>query len=155
MTVFTDLPDVLCDLCTVFAFGIPSEMMFENIKELLSFKYYNFPHKFFRPYVISTQHYQYVTNPLYIYTPFWEYANLFDENAVRTMLCNLDFRKRCVKQLGSRHEWFHSFSVPNAHENYVLCGLFYNSLIKSGVDIWTPTYHMQLKYGSTGGAIGF
>ena len=155
MTVFRDLPDVLCDLCTVFAFGIPSDMMFENIHELLSFKIYCFPDTFFRSHVISTHVYEYVPNPLFEYSPFWEYTSLFNENAVRTMLCNLDFRKRCVKRLGTRLDWFHSFSVPNAHENYVLCGIFYNSLVRSGLDVWTPTYHMQLKYGATGGAIGF
>lgn len=151
MTRFCDLPVVLQDLVTDFAWENPCQLVLDNIETLLEIKSYNLPPLFFQ-----TQ-YRYVCtgargckstygivmpNPLYEYVPFWKYIDLFNIFRIQHLMYNLDFRKRIVKRAGSRQFWMNSF---DHYKSILQFGLFYKILLASEMDVWTPTYKLQLK----------
>jgi len=142
MTHFRELPVVLQDMCTDFAWKIPFKVFDENIDELLCIKNLELPPLFYRPFLFYRSFGCYINSPLDIYVPFWSYHDLFDIFRVKELLYNLDFRKRSVKRGGSRWFWMNSFEEH--YVNILQFGLFYKLLLASGQNIWTPTFNMLM-----------
>ena len=145
MAGFQDLPTVLQDLCIDFAWQTTYKLVTENIDELLMIKSFKLPPLFYRVRLFSTEHCRHMYSPLMIYKPFWSYREIFDVYMITDLLYNLDFRKRDVKQAGSRHFWVSSFD--DHYVNILQFGAFYRSLLATGRDIWTPTYNSQMLNG--------
>ena len=148
MTRFCDLPAVLQDLVTGFAWKTPFQLVLDNIECLLEIKSYDLPPLFFRGRFYSPYHVgKMQPNPLYEYSPFWPYKDLFNIYRIQSLMYNLDFRKRVVKRAGSREFWLNSF---DHYKSILQFGLFYKILLASGLNVWTPTYNMQLRTGGGG-----
>ena len=143
---FCELPDVLQDLVTDFAWKMPAKIIQGNIIDILTIKNFNLPMLFYKLYVFDRRTCRYINNPLVIYEPFWELKEVFNTFHIQELLYNLDFRKRNVKVAGSRHFWLQSFEEH--YHNIVQFGMFYKMLLANGTCIWTPTYLRQLQHHS-------
>ena len=143
MIRFSDLPVVLQDMCTDFAWKIPFGLVKENLDELLLIKSFKLPPVFYRSFLFHRSFCSHINSPLNIYIPFWSYHDLFDIFRIKELLYNLDFRKRTVKRGGSRWFWLNSFDEH--YVNILQFGMFYKILLASGQNIWTPTYSLQLQ----------
>ena len=145
MPRFRDLPVVLQNLCTDFAWETPFRLVTENLDVLLLIKSMNMPPMFFRPCLFHQSFCCHIHSPLEVYTPFWAYSELFNIYRIKELLYNLDFRKRNVKSAGTRFSWMNSFDKH--YVNILYFGMFYKILLASGQNIWTPTYNQQLRTG--------
>jgi len=145
MTRFGDLPLVLQDICTDFAWRIPFKVVIENIDQLLRIKSFKLPPLFYQRCLFHRSYCCHISNPLFIYVPYFSYHELFNVFRIKELLYNLDFRKRIVKRAGSRWFWMNSFE--HHYVNILEFGMFYKILLATGQNIWTPTYNMQLHSG--------
>lgn len=145
MVTFRDLPVVLQDMCTDFAWKIPFEVVDQNLDELLLIKRLALPPMFYRMRMFHRPMCSHIYSPLDIYVPFWSYHELFNVYRIKELLYNLDFRKKYVKSAGSRYFWLNSFEEH--YLNIMQFGMFYKILLACGQNIWTPTYNWQLRSG--------
>ena len=146
MTNFDDLPTVLQDLVMFFAYKTTAALVKENLEVLCLIKKTNLPAFFFHFYVQHPNSFCYVMSPLQEYSPYFEYLALFNTYRIKELLYCLDFRKSCVRSLGSRWHWFNVFDKD--YESILNFGLYYKMLVASGLDIWTPTYDQERRNGS-------
>lgn len=157
MACFPDLPTVLQDLITFFAFNITSVSLLDNVDVLLSIKDHNLPTFFYKTYVDACDtpaclwksrknaKCSFVVNPIAQYFPIFEYKGIFNMYLIHELLYCLDFRKRAVRAMGSR--WFWIQRMADDYEFVVFFGVYYKMLLATEANIWTPSYASSVVRG--------
>ena len=109
MLSISHLPAVLQDIVVSFAYDKTIKEVNECIDVLLSIRKMRLPAFFTQEVVWSWSTDEFVVNPLvkfeHIDTVSGDYSSLFNFDALYCFLDALDFRKREVRQFGSRREW--------------------------------------------------
>jgi len=144
--MFDALPTDLQDLILLFAFNQRTAVVRANVNVLCLIGKAPLPKFFYRIYVRDPETFLYITTPLKEYVPYFDYVGLFHSYRIKELLYCLDFRRTCVRSLGSRFDWF--MSLDNDYQTIINFGLYYKMLIASGNNIWTPTYNLEKENGS-------
>ena len=132
------LPTELQNLVCIFAYGIGLKAVKCDLDILFEIKGWRLPDQFIENRVYNIELGHYVRNPLDIYTPLAEFGNtqcIFDTFVVANVIDRLDFRKRLVKQWGTRWQWT---LYVNDWEFYGLFAAFYREMAKHVPNVLRP-----------------
>ena len=146
MSKFDLLPTDLQDIIMLFAYKTKTNIVKSNVEVLCLIGKVKLPQFFFKFYVRDPESFLYILSPLKEYTPFFDYVSLFHTYRIKELLYCLDFRRSCVRSLGTRWEWFSA--IDENYESIIKFGLYYKMLIATGTNIWTPTYNAEREQGS-------
>jgi len=104
-----DLPDVLQDLVCMFAWNIPKKQIQPSLDIYAEINTWRLPFWFLHKRVWSWHYRNYMNTPLKEFSPIeyfsGEYRQLFNQNAVYSLLIGLDFRLKNVRLFGNRTRW--------------------------------------------------
>ena len=112
-TMFADLPDVLKDMIVQFAFKIGFVELECDLETLRVINSWSLHPNFMRDRLWTPDSWCFLENPLKNYFPLRRLRSqfeMFDMCAVHEILDRLDFRKRDVRCMGTRREWWISLT---------------------------------------------
>ena len=130
----TDLQNLVCE----FAFGISLDTVKCDLNILFEIKSWKLPDQFIEPRVYSVVLGHYIISPLDIYTPLANLGSiqtLFDNYPFCCVVDKLDFRKKMVKQWGTRWQWA---IYINDWEFYGLFAAFYREMTEDVAAVVRP-----------------
>ena len=130
----TDLQNLVCG----FAFGTSLDTVNCDLNILSEIKSWKLPDQFIEPRVYSVVLGRYVISPLEIYSPLANFGSiqcLFDNYPFCCVIDKLDFRKRVVKQWGTRWQWG---IYINDWEFYGLFAAFYREMTEDVAAVVRP-----------------
>ena len=132
------LPAELQNLVCIFAFGVGLKVVKSDLDILFEIKGWRLPDQFVENRVYNIDLGYYVRNPLDSYMPLATFGNiqcLFDTFVISNVIDRLDFRKRVVKQWGTRWQWT---VYSNDWEFYGLFAAFYREMAKHVPSVLRP-----------------
>ena len=136
------IPSDLQDLIFEFAWKKRTKAVKLTLDVVLALKTHQLPANFYHSVVWSWIENKFVSLPLVIFSPVEDFRNFFNFPRIRSILMQLDFRKRHVKSMGNRVFWLNL--LENHWSFAVQFGLFLKLLHTFPISPYCPTYEEEL-----------
>ena len=142
---FDDLPIDLKNIVSEFAYFVKWKTVLKDLETCEKIKKMQLSSVFSREVMWSRMYREYIPNPLHTFEPICNYTGQWkdyvDWHAVEELLWRLDFRRKFVKNLYSRVQWFEKFGQSWC--NIAAFDNFYRFLLCTRVPCFKPLYKPQ------------